>query len=232
MKITTYMKNFIKRKETKDLINSNSFETLYHSCYIWNRTELTKLLAKASINPLPYLERIPSYFCKGNLDITIFKVPKQAINIDSSAFSGCKNLVTLEFENDSKLESIDYGVFEHTGLSKVTLPKSVVRLGVSCFKDCFNLTHVDIEAESISLYTGAFQNDKNLKEIRLPHLSELGSDVFCDSGIEKIYFKDSLDDVINAMARYITKRKDNWKTAEDVFQWLGIKEGAKAYFGV
>lgn len=229
MKISTYMKNFIQRKETKDLINSNSFETLYHSCYIWNRTDLTKLLAEAGINPLPYLCSIPMYFCDKNLDISALKVPKQVMYIQERAFFGCKNLVTLDFEDDSKLESIYIYAFSGTGLSRITLPKSVIALADYSFSDCNNLEYVDIKSDHLALCDHAFSDNNKLKEIKLPHLTILYPNVFSGSKIEKIYFKDSFDDVIKAIHNHT---EIDIKTTNDLLRYLDIKIDAKAYFGV
>lgn len=229
MEISQYMKNFIKRKETKALIDSNSFETLYRSCYVYNRTELTKLLAKASINSLPYLYSIPKFFSDKNLDISIFKVPKNIMYIDERAFFGCKNLVTLNFENDSKLESIFVSAFCGTGLSKITLPKSVIALAQYSFSECNNLEYIDIESENLALSSYAFSDNNKLKEIKLPHLTILQPNVFSGSNVEKIYFKDSFDDVIKAIHNYGVK---DIRTTEDLLRYLDIKIDAKAYFEV
>ena len=229
MEISKYMKAFLERNETKALIDSNSFETLYLSCYVWNRTELTKLLAKASINPLPYLYSIPMHFSDKNLDISIFKVPKNIMYIKERAFFGCKNLITLNFEDDSKLEGIDVYAFSGTGLSKITLPKSVIALAQYSFSDCNNLEHIDIESENLALSSHAFSGNNRLKEVKLPHLTILQPDVFSGSNIEKIYFKDSFDDVIKAIHN---DREIDIKTTEDLLRYLDIKIDAKAYFEV
>lgn len=72
--------------------------------------------------------------------ITKVILPKDSITIEA-AFSNCYNLA--EVVNSQYIISIGQSAFEGTGLKEITLP-ATKEIGYSAFKDCSNLTKVDL----------------------------------------------------------------------------------------
>ena len=85
-------------------------------------------------------------------------IPKSVTIIRRYAFSGCKFLDEVIFEEDSQLHTIEYGVFYEAIMTSITIPKTVTRLGGALFGECAFLTTVTFEAGSQleSLGEGAF----------------------------------------------------------------------------
>ena len=63
--------------------------------------------------------------------------------IGTSAFGRCESLNTVSLPN--KLKTIQSMAFLNTGLTSITIPKSVTFLGQGVFRDCTKLTRVVFE---------------------------------------------------------------------------------------
>jgi hypothetical protein len=64
------------------------------------------------------------------LALRIVTIPATVEVIGSEGFNHCENLVTVLFTEPSRLRTIEDGAFKHTGLTSITIPASVERLGV------------------------------------------------------------------------------------------------------
>lgn len=76
--------------------------------------------------------------CEGMTEIPIFPdavsletitIPASVIVIPSDAFRGCKNLRTVEFPEDSKLERINSRAFYGTAITSLKIPDTVIGIG-------------------------------------------------------------------------------------------------------
>jgi hypothetical protein len=96
-KMNNELKNFIE--DNIDLIENNRFEELYDS-YELNTPvgELTHVFNQSGIDPLNYVQTIPSFYfeCKGNLrEIDTVKIPSNIISIGAQAFTSCCIIANL-----------------------------------------------------------------------------------------------------------------------------------------
>ena len=136
---------------------------------------------------------------------------------------GIVNVSECSFVNNTRITGIVYPesfqVFSCRGctnLKSVTLPKiplMVYDLGYDKipnygFKDCINLTMVkNLDTESYSkIPICAFENCKQLREIDLSRISEIGYSAFRGSGLETVKFSDNYESTIGRAAfAYCTK---------------------------
>ena len=120
--------------------------------------------------------------------------------IASSAFLGCKELVSVEMPDSvtiigesaffecSKLRSvllsdalkeISYGLFRSSGLTTIALPKSLQTIDFLAFSDCKNLVSVTVPDSVSCVDDNAFAFCDSLTSVVLPKsLENLGCEVF------------------------------------------------------
>ncbi|MBS5852536.1 MAG: leucine-rich repeat domain-containing protein [Staphylococcus sp.] len=85
--------------------------------------------------------------------------------VDDEAFSGCENLVSVNFDN-SNIKSIGTKAFERClNLSSVVLPIELERLGSSAFMGCSKLTYIYFSNSILEIGRNCFTGCSNLKSI-------------------------------------------------------------------
>ena len=88
--------------------------------------------------------------------------------VDDEAFSGCENLVSVNFDN-SNIKSIGTKAFERClNLSSVVLPIELERLGSSAFMGCSNLKSIYTNSEFVDRLKEIFaqNNEKFIDKIQ------------------------------------------------------------------
>ena len=102
--------------------------------------------------------------------------------IGSYAFSGCTNLTTIIFDDNTYVKTIgDYAFSGCNAMSSITIPASVTSIGDYVFSACFTLQHVTIEDATSTLSLG--------------HGSKNGSNygLFADTDLRSFYWGRQLD---------------------------------------
>ncbi|MCR5139213.1 MAG: leucine-rich repeat domain-containing protein, partial [Bacteroidaceae bacterium] len=97
--------------------------------------------------------------------------------IGSSAFSGDTWLETIEFDDNTRVQSIGNNAFSGcNGLKRITIPASVTSIGNYAFSGCFNLHTVTIKDSNTTLSLGyGSMNGSNYG-------------LFADAGLENFYW--------------------------------------------
>ena len=79
-----------------------------------------------------------------SLEITSVFIPKTVLHICQEAFSGCAQLTDVRFEEGSKLQQLDYFVFNWcTSLKKIDFPASVTRIYTYSSQNFFDVVSLD-----------------------------------------------------------------------------------------
>ena len=118
---------------------------------------------------------IPSYLCCGMTGLTSVTIPESVTSIGNDAFENCTGLTAVNFNADScttagsssgycafsgcsNITSFNFGsnvkiipsylCYGMTGLTSITIPKSVTSIGGSAFYVCSGLTTVNFNADS------------------------------------------------------------------------------------
>ena len=160
------LKEFVEKNI--HLIEENRFKELYIIAEIEPDIEvydLTTLLYAADIDPLQYLDSIPSDFMSGTFDkqpeILDLSYLSRIKHIEGEAFA--YNLNLKEIILPPNLETISSTAFLASGLKKIVIPKSVKAIGDVAFMDCKYLSEVIIEGKP-SIGRNAFGGDHIMRK--------------------------------------------------------------------
>ena len=86
----------------------------------------------------------------GCTNLTSITIPSGVTIIGNSAFGSCTNLQTVDFGDNSQLQTIGDDAFSGcTNLTSITIPENVTTIGNYAFFNCTNLTSVTIEGDDI-----------------------------------------------------------------------------------
>ncbi len=140
-------------------------------------------------NEFKYFTSVPSIDAdafKGCVNLKTLGIPSSITFIDASAFVGCSSLYQVKFEKDSKLTVLE-GKFSESSDSYS---------GV--FANCTSLKYVNIPSSVTEIKAGAFQNCKNLVEVKFEDSSSLRT----IGGGHNMYTKTSAGSTSYYIARY------------------------------
>ena len=165
--------------------------------------------------------------CSG---LTAIKLPSKVAELGDYAFADCENLESAifnsnveinftTFENDAKLKTLtsaanyfdgvalynkektklikvfDYSISEYTGI-----PETVTAIGDEAFKNCSNLSKVNLPSGLTAIGERTFKDCSNLSNVNLPSgLTSIGDDAFCNC--EKLALSAFPDNLKNVGAR-------------------------------
>ncbi len=114
--------------------------------------------------------------CSGCTALREVWLPSGLTVIPDETFDGCSSLSTVHFPNT--LREIRSDAFCGTGLTEFIAPDSLTAIWGCAFKDCVELTYVDLKNVS-SVSGGAFQSCTALRSVRLSdELTELPDHLF------------------------------------------------------
>jgi len=95
------------------------------------------------------------------------------VYLNQSIFSNTPNLDEVTFDIESNINEIPKYLFYESGLKKITLPKSVKKIGTRAFYETINLEQVMFEKDS--------------------ELIEIENEAFLGSGLKEIIFPDKIN---------------------------------------
>ena len=84
-------------------------------------------------------------------DITNITIPNFIEHICSYSFDGCKQLDVFEFENDSKLQTIDKDIFALSSLTHFTISASVTDLQEGWCHSAYSLTKNEVDQKILAI---------------------------------------------------------------------------------
>ncbi len=118
-------------------------------------------------------------------NLTEFKVPSNIVMIEADAFKDCYNLQSVIFENGSQLKIIgDYAFSGCRNIVSINIPESVTDIGERAFSGCNNLESITMPNELLRIGSSAFSGCGSLAKIIIPvKVNYIGERAFayCDS---------------------------------------------------
>lgn len=128
-----------------------------------------------------------------NSEISSVRLPKHLVEIQGYAFTGCKNLKSIEFP--PSLKEIGREAFSYSGLTHVTIPNTIKTLGMNSFGGCDSLKSVDVDCRVVG--NGAFIECKALRTIHFgEHVETLvtGAFALCSS-LQSVVLHDNITEI-------------------------------------
>lgn len=107
-----------------------------------------------------------------------YSVPNSVTNIETSAFSGCKELTGIVIPNSVK--TISESAFKNcASLTSVNIPDGVTNIADLTFYGCESLTSVNIPDSVTSIGNYVFRSCTSLESIAIPaSVTNIGNDTF------------------------------------------------------
>lgn len=145
-------------------------------------------------------------------DIKEVTIPKNIKQIGSSAFSNCKQLTSVLFESDSKLQKICENAFYESSIDSISIPSSVIEIDQYALS-CNNLRNVTFQEDSkleILKQDSLFLTP--IEEICFPsHLKEISENLFQSNAvIKRLKFQK------NSELRTICRNAFKWSSIESI----------------
>ncbi|ASJ89221.1 MAG: putative surface protein bspA-like [Candidatus Malacoplasma girerdii] len=107
---------------------------------------------------------------------------KTVTGIANNAFDHCSSLISVNFAEGSKLNSIgEEAFFGCESLKTIAIPSSVTSIGSNAFNDCSSLTSVNFDNDSqlTSINVAAFYNCSSLTSVNIPgSVTNIGNSAF------------------------------------------------------
>ncbi|KAK8889654.1 hypothetical protein M9Y10_034407 [Tritrichomonas musculus] len=102
-------------------------------------------------------------------DIEKVIIPNYIKHIDSFAFFECYNLKSVEFSEDSQLQSVGDSCFSSTSIQRITFPKKIESSGALTFCSNHLLFSFEALADTFSFGKEVFNKTVHLKIVSLPN---------------------------------------------------------------
>lgn len=138
----------------------------------------------------PYVTIKKNAFTSSALQIA--NMPPVPTTIQDNAFSSCKSLTEINFEN----VEVEWGTYcfqECSSLESVTIPDAITYIATGTFRNCSKLAYVDMGSGVTLIKSGAFSN-AGLKEIKWsPALTDVESQAFTGCTLEHLQWPATVD---------------------------------------
>ena len=125
-----------------------------------------------------------------NTGITSVELPGTLASIGQEAFSGCTNLASVVFAENTPLASMGLYAFQACSrLTSIDLPNSLKEIPGSAFYNCSSLNRIDLPDSLSSIGAMAFVNCRSLSMISLPcTLRSISENAFTNcTGLTEIF---------------------------------------------
>lgn len=173
-----------------DLIDSNNFEDLYYGkdfpseC---NKGQLSELLYKVDIDPLPYLDHVPIGFLSHCPEVKELVLPSNIKYVSRMAFhwSGIQKITI-----NKECKQFSVGAFSFADwLKEIIIPKDSIltKIAEDAFDACVSLERIELPDSLPALGDRVFNRCASLKYVSLPNtIKALGDEIFsqCDNLLE------------------------------------------------
>lgn len=210
MKISDELKEFLN--EYIELVDTLDIAQLYDKA--WDRVgvqlsiatigKLTGVLYSIDINPLDYLDQIPSGFASC-LNINSITIPNNIKLINSQAFYSCHDLEEVNLPES--ITYIDSDVFTFCNrLGHINIPSKVSHIGERAFEYCRSLESISIPPSVKYINSQTFDNCAHLRSVAIGNgVKRIG---------ESAFFK-----CVNLKDIYYSGTKQEWNEIEKGDSW-------------
>lgn len=170
MNISRDVENFIQ--DHVEEINNNDFSSIYIEIkenFNLSSIEvgmLSKIFLLSGINPLDYMNYVPSNFLRNVKDISNIGIPDRIEEIEEHAFF---NSALKSIKLPPNLLIMGDFCFAYSGITKIEIPTKVSAIGSGILQKCYNLKEVIFRTKEIyRLPSHIFSDCVSLIDVKLP----------------------------------------------------------------
>ena len=176
------IKAFYGCKNLSTVFNQKSAIEVIEECAFMNCKSLT------TINFIDYVKFIGRSAFAGMDKLQSISLSNYLVDIQEFTFFECESLRCISIPTSVRF--IASYAFQHTALTELEIPDSVVTLGDAVFSRCFNLEKVKLSSLLVSIPERTFDSCKSLREIEIPQNVEcIEQEAFSGTvALEKIRF--------------------------------------------
>lgn len=172
MKLSNQVKNFII--DNQALIERNEFDELYQKAIfdLESVVDLSAVLVKSGIDPLPYIGNMTSSMMFSHLDISnickdyVLYIPKNIESIGANCFERATGFNQVNFT--ANLKYINDYAFYDTQITELDVPGSVKIIAKGAFSLCNKLKTVKLNEGVEELESMCFSGCEMIHDISLP----------------------------------------------------------------
>lgn len=148
--------------ETINVPNGSKIETIEEDAFKTN-----KKLKNFNFKGTCPLKTIKANAFQDLENFETFNFPKTVTNIERNAFTGCKNMKTVTFDENADIEKIGEGAFADCGLTTISLPEKVKEIEKEAFLRCGALEVINIKEYTTRIDPEAFKYCDKLTDINI-----------------------------------------------------------------
>ena len=176
------IKAFYGCKNLSTVFNQKSAIEVIEECAFMNCKSLT------TINFIDNVKFIGRSAFAGMDKLQSISLSNYLVDIQEFTFFECESLRCISIPTSVRF--IASYAFQHTALTELEIPDSVVTLGDAVFSRCFNLEKVKLSSLLVSIPERTFDSCKSLREIEIPQNVEcIEQEAFSGTvALEKIRF--------------------------------------------
>ena len=191
MKLSNQVRKFIIDNQT--LIERNEFDKLYQKAIydLESVIDLSAVLVKSGIDPLPYIGNMTNSMMFSHLDISnickdqTLYIPKNIESIGANCFENATGFDRINFT--AYLKYINDYAFYNTQITELDMPGTVKIISTGAFSLCDKLQRVRLNEGVEELESMCFSGCEMLYEISLPDsLKTIGEKVITGWNTETI----------------------------------------------
>ena len=126
------------------------------------------------------------------------------LSIPQILFKMCKELKHIDIP--SSVINIEFNAFSYSGLTEITIPDSVTKIGQGAFLNCEDLVKIVVPNSINEIGTGAFSGCLKLTEINIPEqITSIPDRMLLGSGIEEIIIPEQIINIGEDVFKNCTK---------------------------
>ena len=140
------------------------------------------------------IKKIPDSCFSNCVSLNYVNLPDTIEDISMFAFQMCQSLQELELPHS--LKDIRYGVFQKSGLVKISLPENTT-IYKAVFFDCNNLEAVFLPKNLKEVSSELFKHCVNLKSIKIPeNVTAINKEAFLNcTSLKEVVFNEKLETI-------------------------------------
>ena len=176
------IKAFYGCKNLSKVFNQKSEIEVIEECAFMNCKSLT------TINFIDNVKFIGRSAFAGMDKLQSITLPNGLVDIQEFTFFECESLSYISIPTSVRF--ISSYAFQHTALTELEIPDSVVTLGDAVFSRCFNLEKIKLSSLLVSIPERTFDSCKSLRKIEIPkNVERIEKEAFYGTvALEKIRF--------------------------------------------